>query len=285
MLIDKTRKAYVMLFITSFGWALSTILMKMYIQDISVFHLMFGRFLIAFLLVSLFKMKKLRKITFEQCKMGFLAGIMLFSSYALSIYGLKITTASKSGFLVSLSVLFVPLIQLIINKKRPNKWTSISVMFSVLGLYLISGMNGAGFNFGDVLSILCAAAYTGYIFLIDKYTKAVDEESLVLMILLSITLMSFLAMVSIEGFDAKMMVTNWKLIFTIAIFGTAIATLFQAKAQKHASPESVGLILLGEPLITLLLAITILGEQVMFKGMIGAVIILCSLGITVIKEI
>lgn len=285
MLMDQTRKAYVMLGITSFGWALSTILIKLYIEEIPIFHLMFGRFLIAFFLVAAFNMKRLKKITFGQFRMGFFAGIMLFLSYALSIFALKTTTASKAGFLVALSVLFVPMVQLVMNKKRPNVWTTISVLFSVLGLYLISGMNGNGFGFGDFLAVLSAVAYTAYIFLVDKYTKSTDEESLVLMILLSITGISFIATLFTEGFDGGVLVSNFGVILAIAVFGTAISTLFQAKAQKHATPEGVGLILLGEPLFTLIMAMLILGEHVMLKGMIGAVIILGSLAVTVIKEV
>jgi len=120
---------------------------------------------------------------------------------------------------------------------------------------------------------------------LDKYAKEIDESVLVLVQMSSVSAISLLFAIFYDGFNPSVFVTGFVPILVIAVFGTAFATLFQAKAQQHASPESVGLLLLGEPLFTLIMAIFILQEPVLLKGLIGAGVILTSLVITVVKKI
>ncbi len=82
-----------------------------------------------------------------------------------------------------------------------------------------------------------------------------------------------------------MFIVSWAPILVMGIFGTALTNFAQVKAQKHASPESVGLILLGEPLFTLVMAAAILKEQILIGGLFGAGLILVALVITIVKDI
>lgn len=121
--------------------------------------------------------------------------------------------------------------------------------------------------------------------LIDKYGKEMNEDQMTLVILLSVALISFFFAVVIEGLSFKLIVDNIIAIILICLFGTIAATYFQTRAQQVASPESVGIILLGEPLFTLVLALIILGEKVTALGLLGSALLLSSLLIAVIKKI
>lgn len=284
MRISEKKKADIFLFITASGWALSTILIKLYIEEIPIFHLMFGRYLLAFVIIALFQGKKLTKITKEEIKPSILLGALMFLAYSFAIASLSFTSASKSGFLVAMSVLFVPIATTIIHKKLPKPWTLFSVMLSIVGLILISGLNGGAFNFGDLLAILCSVSYTIYILVLDKQAKLIEESKLVLLQLLVVAIISFIVMVTLEGIQITALIEGFIPILLIAIFGSAIASFAQTRAQKHASPESVGLILLGEPLFTLIMAAVILKEPLLMKGLLGAGLLLIALVITVIKD-
>lgn len=276
--------AYLMLFLTSMGWALSTIIIKMVSGDLPPMHLMFGRFalaLVVFYAIKGQKVKLNRKALFH----GGYLGVFLFLAYYLAVVSLSHTTASKSGFLVALSVLWVPLVQLLIHKKRPNRWVGLCVGLSIIGLYWISGLDGIGFNAGDAMAIGCSLAYTGYIMLIDTYSKEMNADQMTFSILLSVAVISLIFAIFVEGFSAQILLTNWIPILAIGIIGTVMATYFQTKAQHVASPESVGIILLGEPLFTLIMAMVLLGEKVTTLGLIGGALLLFSLAIAVIKKV
>lgn len=285
MKLTVKKKADMLLFVTATGWALSTILIKLYIETVPVFHLMFGRYFIAFIFIAMFQSKKLKTITKADIKPSFLLGVLTFIAFTLAIMSLSYTSASKSGFLVAMSVLFVPIVTTFKNKKLPGKWTVLSVFLSIIGLYFISGMNGGAFNKGDLLALLCAAAYTVYIMLLDKHAKHIDESKLVLIQLAVVSMISLVCMVVFEGIQVEAFVSGFMPILIIAILGTAITNFAQTKAQQNASPESVGLILLGEPLFTLIMAATLLKESILLPGLFGAGLLLTALVLTVIKNI
>jgi drug/metabolite transporter (DMT)-like permease len=276
--------AYIMLFVTAFGWALSTIVIKLFIESVPAFHMMLGRFALAALIFGLMKRKRVR-ITKKLLFHGSYLGFFLFLAYYLAISSLYYTSAAKSGFLVALSVLGVPLAQLVFRRQRPNKWVLLSVVLSLFGLYWISGLDGLGFNIGDAMALGCSVAYTAYILLIDKYAGEMNEDEMTFIILLIVAVMSLVSVLLFEGFDLAILIDGWLPIVLVCIFGTLMSTYYQTRAQQVASPESVGIILLGEPLFTIIMAIIILGETVTGMGLVGAGLLLVSLLIAVVKHV
>ncbi len=284
--VDKKRlySAYAMLFASAIGWALSTIIIKLYIGAVPAFHLLFGRFALAALLFGAFKFRHIRlskKLLFHGSYMGF----FLFIAYYLAVASLYYTTAAKSGFLVALSVLGVPLAQMAIKRQLPNRWVMVSVVTSIVGLYWISGMDGAGFNIGDLMALGCSVAYTCYILFIDRYAEEMNEDQMTFVILAVVAVFSFIAMLLFEGVHIDKLIAGWVPIVLVCFAGTLLSTYFQTKAQQVASPESVGIILLGEPLFTLVMAIFILGESTTLMGLVGSGLLLTSLLIAVIKKV
>lgn len=285
MRISEKKKADLMLFITAIGWAMSTIVIKIYVEDIDVFHIMFSRYILAFAVVTLLKFKEIKTIKKSDLKPGIVLGFFIFLAFTFAIASLYHTSASKSGFLVAMSVLFVPIATTLLHRKLPNAWVIFSVLLSLIGLYFISGMNGGGFNFGDALALLCAASYTIYILIMDKHAKHINESVLVFIQFTVVVILSLIGMLLLEPVNIGVLMASWLPILVIGVFGTAVTNFAQVRAQKHASPESVGLILLGEPLFTLVMAAVILQEEIHLSGLFGAGLILVALVITVIKDV
>ncbi|MCH4887317.1 DMT family transporter [Acidaminobacter sp. JC074] len=284
-MLSTNKKADILLFITATGWAMSTIIIKVYADSIPIFHIMFGRYILALLMISVFKWSDIKKIKRSDVLPGIVLGFFTFLAFTLAIWSLSHTSASKSGFLVAMSVLFVPIVTTFINKKLPNKWVTFSVFLSIIGLYFISGMNGGSFNFGDLLALLCAASYTAYIMIMDRHAKHINESILVFLQFLLVTILSVIGMLVFEDVQMNLLIDAWAPILVMGIFGTAITNFAQTTAQKTASPESVGLILLGEPLLTLVMAAVFIKEQILLSGLFGAGLLLVALVITVLKDV
>ncbi len=282
--LKKTR-AYLEILGTALAWALSAVLMKMYIEQVPPYHLLMGRFVIATIFIFIMKPNAAKGINKEVIKIGIPLGFLVFLAYASGIVCLKHTSASKSSFLVSLSVLFVPIIESIIRKSMPSKWTFISVIISLLGLRLISGMDGAGYNIGDTLAILSALFYSFYIIMMDRKGKDIDETVLTLVQLAFVSVFSIIALLLFEKFSFQYFKIIWLPILVIGIICTGMSTLFQTRAQKVASTESVGILLLGEPLFTSILAFLILKETILLSGLLGGLLILFSLVIAILKDV
>lgn len=281
----KKTKAYVELLITAFSWSLSTVLLKMYIDSVPPFHLLMGRFIVGFIFIFAMKPDVVKSITKQELKTGIPLGFIVFLSYTFGVVCLKYTSASKSSFLVSLSVLFIPIIEGIIRKRMPSKYTVISVFISLVGLRLISGINGTGFNFGDGLAILSAVSYSAYILMMDRNGKDIDDMVLTFIQLGVVSVCCIIAVVLFEGFSMEYIKIALIPILIIGVLCTGIATLCQTRAQKVVSTESVGILLLGEPLFTLVMAFFILKETILLNGILGGALILISLVLAVLKKI
>ena len=281
----KKARAYLEILGTAFAWGLSAVLLKMNIDNVSPYHLMMGRFTIAAVFIFAMKPKAARQINKENLKVGIPLGIVAFIAYSFGVICLKYTSASKSSFLVSLSVLFVPLLEILIKRKVVSKWTFVSVFFSLIGLRLISGMDGAGFNIGDTFAILSALFYSFYIIMMDRNGKEIDEMVLTFIQLFVVSVCSAIALLLFESFDFQSLKSIWLPILIIGVLCTGVSTLFQTRAQKVASTESVGILLLGEPLFTSVLAFFILKETILVSGLIGGALIIFSLVIAIIKKI
>lgn len=276
--------AYAQMLLTAFSWAFSTILIKLYIGAVPALHLLTGRALIALIVLLLVFPKRIAAVNKEEIKTGLLLGVIIFVAYFLGIVCLKYTSASKAGFLIALPVLFIPIIQTIARRKLPSKWIVLSVALSLVGLKLISGMNGSNFNRGDLLAIGCALFYSVYILYLDKYGKGKDDYRLTVLQLAAIAGTGLLTALLFEGIHLSYFKAGLLPIIIIGIFGTGLPTLFQTRAQKIASPESIGILQLGEPLFTLIMAYLIIHETILFSGLVGSAFILFSLVLVIIKK-
>lgn len=277
--------AYLLLFFTSFGWALSTVLGKVLVGTISPAHILMVRAVVASAVIFLAAPRRIIHINRADVKVGVMLGAVIFSAYFLGISSLLYTTASKGAFLMAFNVLFVPVAEAVLKRRLPSRWIVISVLLSLLGLKLISGINGDGFNFGDLLAILCAAAYTVYTIMLDRFGRDKDDYVLSFIQLMVLAVCSFLIVVLFERIDFSGIRASLLPLIIMGVFGTGLATLFQTKAQKTASTESVGIILLADPLFALLLVFVFLQEPIFLSGLLGAVFIMLSCFIAIIKKV
>ncbi|NLM43518.1 MAG: DMT family transporter [Clostridiales bacterium] len=281
----KKIKAYAELLFVAFSWALSTVIIKKHIGDMPFYHLLMGRFTVGTLFIFALQPSNVARIRKQDLKVGIPLGILLFGAYAFGVICLKYTSASKSAFLISLSVLFIPLVETIRKKTTPSKWIIISVVLSLAGMVLISGINGTSFNYGDALAIASSIVYTMYVLTLDRHGKNIEDTLLTLIQLVIVSICFFIAAVLFEGFSINHIMNGLIPIIIIGVLCTGMATLFQTRAQKVASPEAAGILFLGEPLFTLIMSYFILKETILFGGLIGAALILSSLVIAVLKKV
>ena len=100
-----------------------------------------------------------------------LCGFFLFLGYAFQNFGLMNTTATKSAFITSISVLIVPLLLVSMNIQKVKIRIWVAVLMATLGLYLLILPGGNGINIGDVITFGCAISFALHIIAQDIYIK------------------------------------------------------------------------------------------------------------------
>ena len=123
-----------------------------------------------FLLLAALSFKDILK-SVSPLTTGSLLGIFLCIGYSFQTLGLKYTTSSNAGFITGVSVVLVPLIYALINKKKPGLITSLTVIMAALGLFFISFPSGSfRLNYGDMLVLICAFGFAMHIITVDLYS-------------------------------------------------------------------------------------------------------------------
>lgn len=265
--------AIVSLFLVSVIWGATFPVVKVSLDFITPMGFIALRFLLASLVLFLFYFKRVFRNR-DAFKASLLLGIFLFLGYTFQTIGLKYTTSSNAGFITGLYVIFTPIFARFIVKERLTWRVWTALLFSLLGLYLLSGISG--FNFGDLLELLCAIAYGIHVSLIGKFSREKDSATLTIMQLFFVFLLSSLWWGG-EGFPVEF---NPFLAFGIiltGIFASAIAILLQVKAQRQISPSRAAIIFTTEPVFAGLFSFLFLGEVFTTIGIFGAILILLGM--------
>ena len=294
-LSQKTKRRFTgegAMFVVTLLWGTTFVIVKLSIQDVSTMFFIAIRFsIVSILLIPVF-IKLRKEFTKEVLIAGSILGLILFGGFATQTAGLKFTTATKSSFLTGSAVVMVPLLQIIIEKKKPNTGAIIGVILVFIGILFLSSNSKSifsifqefkdNFTFGDFLTLICALFFAFYIIYIDVFTK---RHNIWLMVIMQVGVTSILAFIAtfISSFsgieEIKIKFTNYLLfgLFYTSVFTTLITTVMQTRYQKLISPTKAGIIFSLEPVFAAIFAFFLLHEEITNLGYIGAGIIFTGL--------
>lgn len=269
-------------------WGGTFALIKNVFTDISPLLFLGLRFGLAAVLFLPFVYSALKNVNKQTLIAGSILGAFYFSGFAAQTAGLNITTATKSGFITGTFVVFIPILQLIIEKRKPKWFNIISVLLVLFGLIMLSskGENifdflsqlGSDFNIGDLLTLICAILFAFQVVYVDVFTKKYEYLPLVFIQLAITGIGGFLlsGVFSFAGLEIIKLNFNTNLIFALlytSVFASIIATIIQLKFQKLVSPTKAGIIFSVEPIFAAIFAYFLLNEKISNFGLAGCVLI------------
>ncbi len=278
----RTAEAY--LFVATIIWGGTFVVVKAALSDVSPLFFLGTRFLLAALILTPFVVSRQAEFTSNALRAGILLGIFLFIGFATQTIGLKYTTASKSGFITGLLVVFTPLLQLLIEKRMPRPGNLIGIVFVVAGLYFLTSPRGSEFNIGDGLTLACAFFFALYIVYLDVYSKMYNILVLTYIQIAAVAILSFSG-----AFTTETMYINFtgNLVFALLYTGllaTLLTTYLQTRYQQHTTPTRAAIIFALEPVISAILAFLILSEILGTVGILGGAAIVAGLIISELSD-
>lgn len=121
-----------------------------------------------------------------------LMGGVNFIAIILQNIGLKEIAASNSGFITSLSTLFVPIVEYLFWKKKVRNHIRIAILISIAGIYFMSyGFTiPRSFIFGDLITFLCAVVYAFHIILVGIVSRKIKSIPMMFFIFLITAMIS-----------------------------------------------------------------------------------------------
>ena len=267
--MNKKITAQIGLLFVTIIWGLTFVLVKAALNDAPPFSFAALRFGLATLITLLIVNKNIITITKNEIIGGILCGFLLFLGYAFQNFGLMNTTATKSAFITSVSVLIVPFILVAMDIQKVKLQIWLAVVLATFGLYLLI-LPGGGINIGDVITFGCAVSFALHIIAQDNYLK--KEIRLLPFICIQLAFVTLISFIHAQVFEPEAIIWSTRLTYAIiitGIFATLIALLIMVWAQKILNPSETALIFAMEPVAAALFAMVFAGEILGLLGWIG----------------
>ena len=251
-------------------WGITFVLVKQALNDAAPFSFATLRFGLATILTMALINRKLLQLTKIEIIGGIICGFFLFLGYSFQNFGLMNTTASKSAFITSISVLLVPILLIIFKLQQVQVRIWIAVLIATVGLYILILPGGEELNIGDILTSACALSFAIHIIFQDIYIKK-NIRLLPFFCVQSgfVTLLSFL---NVQIFEPQAIIWSDRLFAAIILTGflaTFAAFLIMIWAQKILNPSETAIIFSFEPVAAALFATAFGGEILGLWGWIG----------------
>ncbi|MFQ5606765.1 MAG: DMT family transporter [Candidatus Zixiibacteriota bacterium] len=209
--------------------------------------------------------------------------VILWALYVSQTVGLKYTSASNSGFITGLFVLFTPLFLLTLFKRKPTVMEAVASGVSLAGLWTLTG-GLSDVNLGDSLTLIAAMTYALHVLYSDRYMKAgVDPYQISCQQFLLVGVMS---LITALVFDLPLDIGTARvagIVVFLALAPTLSAFVIQMLAQRFTAPVKVTLIFALEPVFAALFAWTLGDESIVPHRALGGLLIVIALALAGIK--
>lgn len=255
-------------------WGGTFAISKLGLREITPMFMLAVRFAAASLLLLLLFRRSLFPLTRLQLRKGATLGLFLFLGFAAQTVGLTLTTASKSAFITGLMVVFVPLLQVAVERKPPRVGNLVGVAVVCAGLWLLTAPDIAGINAGDLLTLLCAALFGMYIVYLDMVSDAMSTAQLTFLQLAATAVLAAAGTLLFEEVRWSASPGSLATLAYLVVFATVIAMYVQTRYQKDTTPTRAAVIFTLEPVFASVLAWFLLGEELGPRALAGAALIL-----------
>lgn len=211
-------------------------------------------------------------------KGGLACGAVLCVSSNLQQAAFNYTTVGKVGFITALYMLLVPIISLVLFKKRAPIVVWIGVVMGVFGLYLLCA-NGEKLSFGkgEILALLCSVGYAVHILVIDKYSAIVDGVKLSCAQFLVSGTISVILMFIFENPSINAILTAAPYLLYTGVMSCGIAFTFQTLGQRDAEPTVASMLLCLESVFAVIFAWVLIDQKMSAKELTGCIIMFIAI--------
>jgi drug/metabolite transporter (DMT)-like permease len=274
-------KVDVLLLATAIFWGGSYLAAKDLTEHASVNSILAFRFTAAAVIMTLIVLARGNKFSRADWQLGALYGVAVGTIMQIETNGIKLTSATNAGLIISLTIIFTPILESLWSRSWLPRKFFIAAVGAIVGVALL--VSGNGFkepNIGDALmlgaAILRAITTTAQ----GKLAEGRKVSSFnVTVVQLTVCGLSYLAL----DFGGTVMLVNefetqqWLNMAFLVLLCTVFGFVALQYGILRTSPSRASLLLSTEPIWAVLTATVFGGEQLFFVGFIGAALIIgCS---------
>ncbi|HEY9804449.1 MAG TPA: DMT family transporter [Leptolyngbyaceae cyanobacterium] len=248
--------------LTVFLWGILPIALKVILQALDVYTVIWFRFLISFVLLAVYlgmrgNLPNLKQLQTSSWKLLAIATIMLAANYFLFMQGLALTSPANAEIIIQLATLLLGFGGLIVFQEKYNifQWFGVSVLTIGYVLFFRSQLTNiitssySNYIFGSALVVLGAVVWAIYALAQKQLLQSLSSAHIMLVIYGG----SALLFTPFANFQAIMRLSN---VHLITLLFCALNTVFAygafAESLEHWEASRVSAVLALAPIVTLI---------------------------------
>lgn len=241
------------------------------------YQVVLGRFLLASLCMCAVYHRRLPRITKREWKLGGLLGVFLAVMFFLMILGLQYTSPSVNAFLVNLPAAIVPFLCWAAFRQMPTKNHFLAAALTLLGVCCLSLTADFRLDFGALLSLLAAVAFSLQVAFLGNGTQGCDAVHIAIVENLAVLAIS-VPVVCLTGVETPPLTpAAFGNFFFVGAFCTAAYFSLQSVGQTMTSPNKASIIITSESIFAAIFSALLYGERMGLRGYAGCAIIFAAI--------
>jgi drug/metabolite transporter (DMT)-like permease len=215
----------------------------------------------------------------ESIKPGIALGLIFAAGFIAQTEGLRLTSATASGFITGMNVILVAVIHSLLVRSLPPTRVRIGILLATAGLLTIALQKGLSLASGDIITLVCAVFFGLHIVATDRWARAVDPVAVVLVQAALIALITLALSVSRGSHADLTRISGSAMLAAVycGILATSVALVIQTTAQRIASSIETAMIYSMEPVFAALFAFLFFGEHPGARTLVGGLMIVAGI--------
>lgn len=279
--LSKYHFAILALMGTNIIWGASVPIFKWSLQDMPPFTFAFIRFLLASLFILPFTMHRLKITRQDIISLFVLAFVGFFVHIGLLLVGLKISSSLNASIITTAAPVFLIIGSMIFLKEKVRLGVILGTILSLIGVIVIIlrpifdvGLDGT--ISGNILFVISTLSFVAYTFLLKNYSTHLKTTTVTFYMFAFSTLM-FLPLFLMESASHNLFeFITFQSMFGI-LFGALLTSvagyLFYNFAIRYIKASETGIFLYMDPIVTILVAIPLLGEKLTSFFLFGTLLV------------
>ncbi|MGE5179226.1 MAG: DMT family transporter [Bacteroidota bacterium] len=257
-------------------WGTTFALLREALRVLTPAELIALRFTMATIVLALASARHFRGFRLSWLKDGLWIGVWLAIGYLTQAIGLRTVPPSRSAFITSMSIAFVPFIAFALLRTPPVLGESVGVALAVAGLVLFSSDAGFSLRGGELWTLLGAAAFAMQIVTTHVAGKRSPPLPISVIQTAAGAAAGWTLVLAAGGMRAEPRAIPWGILLYLAVAATAFIIVLQTWALARTSSVKAGVLYATEPIFAAIFAISFFGDRMTPREVAGAALILAG---------
>ena len=213
------------------------------------------------------------------------AGVIMYVAVNLQQLGIDMThSAGKASFITGLYIVLVPILSLVLFRRRAGVFVWIGAFVAVVGLYLLGVEPNVGIELGDLLVLVAAVLWACHILWVDRFVERANPIRFSMVQFFVCGILGLCTAFFVEDVTVTALLdAKWEILYA-GIISSGIGYTCQIIGQKGVPPTPAAMIMSMESVFGALGGVLFAGERLPARVWLGCALMFAGIILSQVKR-